>query len=329
MAEDDKDKVASIATLEASIGPANAKASFTDFFFGRLKAKNRIQLGVADAIAEKINKGEALTPGQRFFFAHVFEKELKRAERAEAVLARAVELFPVMEQQMKGLLPAPSDPADSSEEFFARVSRDAEDVSDENVRERYARILAGEVARPGSFSLMTLSVLRDLERETALIFEKAVQLLIGGAYLPDYAAAEELYTRCALDFDSLITLREAGLLLDTGITGDVRCKPLHHHGYLLRVRFAWNDGIRSRDVSDSARFPALALTKAGRELAMLPSKRLDLSIIRGLAEYLLAGLGFDWSQWRDPDFDRPGRQVAVTWCDGGGVERDFDPPLQV
>ena len=55
-------------------------------------------------------------------------------------------------------------------DWTARFFSDVQDVSTEETQELYAKILAGEVERPGSTSVRTLSILRDLDQSTAMLF---------------------------------------------------------------------------------------------------------------------------------------------------------------
>ena len=56
-------------------------------------------------------------------------------------------------------------------DWTARFFNDVQDVSTKEAQLLYANILAGEVERPGSTSVRTLSILRDLDRSTAILFK--------------------------------------------------------------------------------------------------------------------------------------------------------------
>jgi len=60
-------------------------------------------------------------------------------------------------------------------DWTARFFEFAQDVSDDDVRAIWAKILAGEVRSPGSVSLRTLSVLRDMSRSDAELFREALR----------------------------------------------------------------------------------------------------------------------------------------------------------
>ena len=55
-------------------------------------------------------------------------------------------------------------------DWAARFFNEVQDVSSEEMQTLWARVLAGEVERPGSTSIRTLGVLRDLDQATAKLF---------------------------------------------------------------------------------------------------------------------------------------------------------------
>ena len=55
-------------------------------------------------------------------------------------------------------------------DWTARFFNDVQDVSSEKMQVLWGRILSGQVERPGSSSLRTLGVLRDLDKDTANLF---------------------------------------------------------------------------------------------------------------------------------------------------------------
>jgi len=54
-------------------------------------------------------------------------------------------------------------------DWFVRFFEDAGNISDEKMQEIWAKVLAGEIKQPGSFSLRTLEVLRNLSSDEAEI----------------------------------------------------------------------------------------------------------------------------------------------------------------
>lgn len=55
-------------------------------------------------------------------------------------------------------------------DWTSRFFVDAQDVSSSQMKELYGRVLSGQIERPGSFSLLSLSVLRNMDQATARLF---------------------------------------------------------------------------------------------------------------------------------------------------------------
>ena len=63
-------------------------------------------------------------------------------------------------------------------DWIARFFGYVQDVSSAEVRKLWAKILAGEVRSPGAVSIRTLSILRNMSRDEALLFAEAMQYRI-------------------------------------------------------------------------------------------------------------------------------------------------------
>lgn len=63
-------------------------------------------------------------------------------------------------------------------DWFNRYITLAEDVSNKTMQDLWAKILAGELARPGSFSLKALKVFKDMSIVDAKLFAKACSLAV-------------------------------------------------------------------------------------------------------------------------------------------------------
>jgi hypothetical protein len=72
-----------------------------------------------------------------------------------------------------------------SDDFLNSFERFCSDSSDEKMQTLWARLLAGEIRRPGSFSRHTMRRLYELDSETAQLFEKVAMRTVGLVLLSD------------------------------------------------------------------------------------------------------------------------------------------------
>ena len=97
-----------------------------------------------------------------------FQRE-KRMANMQSIVGQAIEQMP--EQ-------VPDTPVDH--DWTARFFDNAKDVSDKEMQNLWAKLLAGEVESPGSVSLRTLSILRNMTQKEAELFARAVNYIFSG-----------------------------------------------------------------------------------------------------------------------------------------------------
>ena len=175
-------------------------------------------------------------------------------------------------------------------DWTARFFNDIKDVSTGEIQLLYAKILAGEVERPGSTSIRTLSLLKDLDRTTATLFNILSSVRI--ASFTDNAemldarvlslggdASQNALQEFGLSFLNLNVLNEHGLIIadynswydiSTSIsaygTDDNQEKIVGRIPFLFQERYWVLRPTRQRKVGAEYRVNGVALTKAGQEL---------------------------------------------------------------
>ena len=165
----------------------------------------------------------------------------------------------------------------------------AQHASTDELRDTWARILAGETERPGSISVRTLNVLDGLDQTTARLFRRLCSmatylLLPDGKYLDcrvpslEGSAASNSLLDVGISFDDLNMLNEHGLIIsdynswkDYGlcIAGYLPQMPLNQTalGFTYQGEH-WGlapDG--EREHNQEFRVHGVSLTRTGRELA--------------------------------------------------------------
>jgi hypothetical protein len=140
----------------------------------------------------------------------------------------------------------------------------ARDVSDETMREVWAQILAAEVAKPGSYSLRALEVLRLMSRTELEAFGRLCALV----FEPNYVVRLSL-DKYGVTFNDILGLQGAAVLQDS---------------YSLNKTFGHGVGankslIVTHDIGLQIEYPrplefsAYFLTRAARELRRLVNSR--------------------------------------------------------
>lgn len=163
-----------------------------------IEAEGRVQVAEIEARAiERLRKREA-----------------RRQQNIESITIKAVQALPPPDQMSEKPV---------SEDWTSRFFEECQDISDEQMQQIWARIMAGEVAQPGSFAPRTLSVVRDLTKKDATLFTNLCALvwhLPGAGFVPIIpdADAPKLF-EVGLHFSGLTHLASIGLIEFSTVAG--------------------------------------------------------------------------------------------------------------
>lgn len=211
------------------------------------------------------------------------------AARLADVLSRVVSIIPSQ-------LAAGSDETDNpvSAEFVSRVTANIRHATSEELKNRWAGVIASEVLRPGTFSTRVLRIVDEIEVETANTFAKLAQLDVDGV-IPLIWLQKEAHSQAVV-----ANLAEAGLVLppsgfswtqilfkleeSDGNLGDVF--PISDKAWAVGVG-EWGDMVLSVDDSHtsfrltpySMTIPILRLTAAGKALSTIIPKRAGIEAL--------------------------------------------------
>ena len=115
-------------------------------------------------------------------------------------------------------MPHDDPPASYDFDWFMRFYEAAGNISDEEMQRIWAKILAGEVNKPGSFSLETLDVVRNLSKQDADLFTKICKHCIQSSpqrlFVPHY---DNYLETCGITYSEILRLDEIGLINSSGL----------------------------------------------------------------------------------------------------------------
>lgn len=131
--------------------------------------------------------------GEEKVAQYVLARNNQKVENVGRIIEKAEQQFTPDEK-------VSSEPVDKS--WMIRFLDIAETISDDDLRDLWARVLAGEIKRPNSYSLRTLDVLRNITKKEAELIVKCSNFVMGDSI-------------CTEDF--ALTLEEQLLLDDIGI----------------------------------------------------------------------------------------------------------------
>ncbi len=283
-----------------AVGPHKVEASVSEGTLGKLgsavawlfqnkDARVKITSALAQRVSDKIATGDSLDENELAFVSRVFGKEARAIGNREIVAETVQRVLPEVDSQLRALPPAESKPL--NETFVSRSEEMASEPLDDRVREVFARILAGEISRPGTVSLRTLESVRLFDREIAEAFDKARRLAFNNELII-LETGESTAEQRGLTSELISELQDAALL-DVSASG----------GFMLRfgpdpVKWDWDYHDREMEVlsqyrngTSSVRIAAARLTRTGREIATVMPPAPDESYFAEVARLMLRILG--------------------------------------
>lgn len=162
------------------------------------------------------------------------------------------------------------------EDWLNHLDAHAERASSERVRDLWARVLAGEIRSPRSFSLATLRLLSELDATVAAVFERETvhRLELGCVLRPENEALVDQR------LEDLSFLEEVGLFQSVrGFT--VAREPVS--GY---VHWREGDWVLACRTKATLRLQVIGLTRVGREIAGILPPPDPLEVLERIAERL-------------------------------------------
>lgn len=237
-----------------------------------------------------LNREKAIT-------RHNFDTQIMHADTVTAVQERAKKRALAAEVQRQqnldavgkfafAALPKRVSSAPINETWQMRFFSIASDVCDEEMQLLWGKLLAGEVASPGQFSLRTLDVVRNLTTTEANAFQLACSFVVWDAnekngLVPsmDELPFKNIYRSHGFYFDTALMLQDAGLLLVPQIVinffPDSGVEQIRISGREFRMH--------SDEIGKVASIAGMPLTNAGADL-------FHLAFTSGIEEFIVQAI---------------------------------------
>ncbi|MDY0042033.1 MAG: DUF2806 domain-containing protein [Desulforhabdus sp.] len=185
------------------------------------------------------------------------EEEAKRQENMESITRRAL---PQLEDG--------SDPSKMEDDWVTNYFDKSRIISDTDMQELWARVLAGEANSPGSYSKRTVNFLASLDKADANLFTSLCGfgwLIAGNIRLLIFDADNAMYDDRGINFDCLNHLDDIGLVSHEHIAGFLDTKlpkriTVQYHGSILHIEF-------NNEADNELPLGQVILTKTGEQLA--------------------------------------------------------------
>jgi hypothetical protein len=197
-----------------------------------------------------------VTDLQRRAMQRFLAEESKKQQNIEAITSQAL---PQLEDKAK--------PREMEDDWISNFFDKCRIVSDEEMQQIWAKVLAGEANSPGTYSKRTVNFLGSLDKQDALLFTKLCGFgwQIGKVSILIYDEKHPMYSDGGISFDLLSHLDDIGLISFQHLTG------FKLMGFPKRISvFYYGEPINiefSKDAGNDLETGKVLLTKIGQQMA--------------------------------------------------------------
>lgn len=229
-----------------------------------------------DQISSAIEVDPAYARAAASKFAQKIVRERQSLDQVSSIAAEKLE-----HASNEASHPEASEIPEISEDWINSFESEAAQKSSAEMQELFGSILAGEIQRPGSFSIRAVKILGQMDAGAAQLFQKlcsmTVSMQVQGKFLDARVAslggnaASNGLAKYGLSFDNLNTLQEYGLVI-SDFNSYMDFRPAIAHNNAVAIGFTHAGTLRAlvpkaeRSASSEFRVHGVMLTKAGREL---------------------------------------------------------------
>jgi len=242
--------------------PSEALAWVSEMIRDDRAARHQFKMALAAAAAKAVKQDKAILDAA---VRRLAGRDARTANRV-AVIANALEYL----ADEPPAATSDDSPTDDFLNVFEELSGRA---SSEAMQDLFARVLSGEIRRPGSFSLRTLQVVAVMDQDLARVFNQVREWVVNNdfvPFVPPLTTGEKLSRISELEDMSVLRLaRSRDLPVDpTGATG------LRFFDAAILLKFA-PGGIIT--------LPIAQLTRVGKEVMSIIPRSGDKATVSAIA----------------------------------------------
>lgn len=167
-------------------------------------------------------------------------------------------------------------PENIEDDWIANFFDKSKLISDDNMQELWAKILAGESNKPGTYSKRTIEFMSNLDKKDAELFTNLCKFVWDFGVLQPliFAYNDDIYSKYGINFGTLMHLQEIGLVslsIPNGFARKGFGKHIKIFYYSRELQIEFN-----KDKDNEISAGDVQLTNIGKELALITnSNKLD------------------------------------------------------
>ena len=241
----------------------------------RIRNKGRVESATYDAAVKRIETavgGEAETAR---LLDDIVVLHVESVGNRRQVAQRAIEYLALPGTDADAEPESAADEIDP--DWLGHLSGYAEKANSGKVRELWGRVLAGEIRRPGSFSLMTLRLLAELDQQMAAWFQQETKFRVTKQFIlrPKVMSSEQVAR--------LTFLEQVGLLHHVAPGGLAHSLDPDPDGYAVIIE---GDLCLRVRIDRKTQIEVIPITRIGQEIARILPPVDSMAVLKGVGEAL-------------------------------------------
>lgn len=171
-------------------------------------------------------------------------------------------------------------------DWLSKWRTGAQEVSREEMQRLWASLLAGEVAKPGTYSLHTVDFLSRMSKADADLIAGVAPFAISGAVVK---LGNDFFANKGVSIQDILDLEEIGIIKGTGPGLPHPVKSSDFYGRTI-AQLLCNGTVLRFDMGETAKSPpqltqeVMTITKIGREILSLASFAADEDYLQAIAD---------------------------------------------
>lgn len=279
---------------------AKAKAEEKVILAKAEKQEREILAAVQPLVGDSVSL-EQLQP----VISKMISDELRKKENIDAVVNIALEDFSKSQK-------VPEEKADT--DWLTRFFNIVENVSDEELRNTWGKILSQEIQTPGSYSLRTLSTISNLSKKEAELFASLGNNVFTSSKSKFFLKSHDLILGSNIPYADITLLMECGLIKENEQMG-ISYEAIPDKD--MRNAFAYQDLAIIIERSKGAKEVSISiyeLTIAGAEIYKILDIEKDMSFLeKAAAIFKSLNVRFGYSKLIDITNDSISHEDKITY----------------
>jgi hypothetical protein len=168
------------------------------------------------------------------------------------------------------------------EDWITRFFNTVENINNEQMQHLWAKILAGEIKQPNTYSLRTLDLLKNLSFKEAELFSKIGELALISQNNTFILSDKTILEKCNISFTDLILLQDLDLIHSKELEFSF---PKQEKNLLAHIIYG-NEVIQLESNQDTPKIPLriYLFTTIGKELLELVNPSINMDYLQEIAK---------------------------------------------